>query len=108
MTKDEALEILHTIQEMYPNFGLTKRKAIILIPNMLEMDYDGVLKNLSVYAMKYPNPPILQAIAAYPREEDETLKEVQQWQEEAKLVPQEIRDAFEAKFAAFIQQMKGS
>lgn len=108
MTKEEAVEILQTIQEMYPDFGLTKRKAIVLIPNMLDMDFKGVMQNLSIYAMKFPNPPYLQSIAAYPKEEDKTLQQVQQWQEEAKLVPQEVRDAFEAKFAAFIQQMKGS
>lgn len=107
MTKDEALEILQNIQEMYPSFGLTKRKAIILIPNMLEMEYSGVMKNLSTYAMKYPNPPMLDTIAAYPREEDEALKKIKQWNEEAKKVPQHVRDEFAVKFKALLKKLEG-
>lgn len=108
MTKEEALEILKSIDEMYPRFQLTKRKAMLLIPNLMNMDYDGVMKNLSAYVMENPYPPILNEIAAYAEEADHVLAEIEAWQEEAKKVSPEVKERFRKQFATFVRKKRGS
>lgn len=107
MTKEEAIEVLKTINEMYPKFNLTKRKAMVLLPNLKAMDYDGVMLKLSFHVMDHPYPPTLNEIASYPAEENSALQEVGQWMEEAKEVSPEVKDAFQEQFKQLVQQMKG-
>ena len=104
MTKEEAIEVLKTINEMYPRFNLTKRKAVMLIPNLKQMDYQGVLKNLSAFVMESPYPPILSEIAAYPEAEESHLDEMEKWQEEAKKVTPEIKEQFLGAFQKFLEK----
>lgn len=106
MTTDEALEILKTINEMYPKFNLTKRKAKILIPSLKQMDYTGVLKNLSTHVMHQLYPPMLSEIAAYPpvTEKDSSLAEIEKWEEEAKKVTPEMKQHFEKQFEKLLQE----
>ena len=107
MTKEEAIEVLKTINEMYPRFNLTKRKAVMLIPNLKKMDYQGVMKNLSVFVMESPYPPILSEIAAYPDDEDSHLDEKEKWQEEAKKVSPEMKAQFREAFQKFLETKAG-
>lgn len=107
MTKEEAVEILKTINEMYPKFNLTKRKALLLVPNLMKMDYKGVMKNLSKYIMEFPYPPTLSEIAAYQNEDESLLEEMEKWQEEARRVPPEVREQFKKEFEQLIEHMKG-
>lgn len=107
MTKEEALEILKTINEMYPRFNLTKRKAMLLIPNLQNMDYPGVMNNLSAFVMDNPYPPMLSEIAAYADEGDTALTEVKAWQEEAKKVPPEVKERFRKQFEQLVGQKRG-
>ena len=106
MTTDEALEILKTINEMYPKFNLTKRKATILVPSLKQMDYTGVLKNLSAHVMHNLYPPILSEIAAYPQEnkKDSPLTEIEKWEEEAKKVTPEMKQHFQSKFEKLLRE----
>lgn len=107
MTKQEALEVLKTINEMYPRFELTKRKAVILIPNLKKMDYKGVMKNLSAFVMENPYPPLISEIAAYPDDEASALEEIEQWKEEAKKVSPEMKERFKHEFQKLVEKMGG-
>ena len=107
MTKEEAIDVLKTINEMYPRFNLTKRKAVMLIPNLKNMDYKGVLKNLSVFVMESPYPPMLSEIAAYPEDEDSHLDEKENWREEAKKVSPEMKKQFREAFQKFVEEKAG-
>lgn len=98
MTKEEALEILYTINECYPRFDLTKRKAAILIPNLLKMDYEGVLANLSAFVMDSPYPPMISEIAAYKDEGESALEEINRWKKEAKGISPELKERFMREF----------
>ena len=107
MLQQEAIEVLKTINEMYPRFNLTKRKAAMLLPNLKKMDYKGVMKNLSVFVMESPYPPLLSEIAAYPDEEESHLEEMEKWQEEAKQVSPEVKEQFREEFEKFVQKKAG-
>lgn len=103
MIKEEALEVLQTINEMYPRFDLTKRKAKMLVPNLKQMDYQGVMKNLSAYIMEHPYPPMLSEIAAYQDVEESHLEEMEKWQEEAKKVSPKVKEQFREQFEQLIK-----
>lgn len=107
MTTDQALEILRTIDEMYPKFKLTKRKAQILIPNLKHMDYTGVMKNLSDHIIHVPYPPLISEIAAYPKEADTSLLEIAKWQEEAKQVTPEVKERFREQLEKLFREKGG-
>lgn len=103
MIKKEALEVLQTINEMYPRFNLTKRKAKVLVPNLIQMDYQGVMKNLSAYVLEHPYPPMLSEIAAYQDIEESHLEEMEKWREEAKNVSPKVKEQFREQFEQFIK-----
>lgn len=108
MTNQEALDVLKTINEMYPRFNLTKRKAALLIPNLKPMDYDGVMANLSAYVMDHPYPPLLSEIAAYPDEGEANFEKIERWREEAEKVPQEVKDHFMKEMQELLERKRGT
>lgn len=87
MNRKEALEVLKTIAELYPRFELTERKAAILIPGLLKMDYKKVMKNLEKHVTEYAYPPTLAEIAAYPSEKNEALERIEKYEREARENP---------------------
>ena len=108
MTNQEALDVLKAINEMYPRFNLTKRKAALLIPNLKPMDYKGVMKNLSSFVMDNPYPPLLSEIAAYPNQTDALPEKMKKWREEAAKVPSETKERFRLEMQKlFNQKQKG-
>jgi|SRR5699024_9819186 len=107
MTNQEALEVLKTINEMYPRFNLTKRKAALLIPNLKKMDYNGVMENLSAFVMDNPYPPMLSEIAAYPDEGESTFAKIEEWRAEAKKVSPEVKERFKAEVEKLLQKKGG-
>lgn len=104
MNKQEAMEVLLTIEEMYPPFELTERKERILVPNLMKMDYEGVMENLASYVMDHPDPPALNEIAAYPDDEKHTLTLMEEWKKEAKGSTPEIRKKFHDAFEKLLQK----
>ncbi|MDC3418067.1 hypothetical protein [Aquibacillus salsiterrae] len=105
MTRDEAFDILETIAELYPKYELTKRKAILLLPQIIKMDYDRVLEKLSAFALVHPYAPSLAEIAAYPRETNPHLEQMRIWQQEAAQVPEETKRLFKAQFEKVIKEL---
>ena len=95
MNRNEAIDILETIKEVYPRYEITKRKATILIPGLLKMDYDGVLKNLETFAAEKPYPPTIAEIASYPKEANSHFEQRKQWEQEAQQVPDHKKQEFQ-------------
>ncbi|RDW17500.1 hypothetical protein CWR48_13320 [Oceanobacillus arenosus] len=107
MLQQEAIEVLKTINEMYPKFNLTKRKAAMLLPNLKEMDYPGVMRNLSLFIMQSPYPPMLSEIAAYPEVADSHIEEMLKWHEEAEKVPPELKKQLLEAFEKLVEKKAG-
>lgn len=94
MNRQEAIEILETIQEVYPKFVLSKRKANMLLPVLQEMDYQQVTEKLSHHVATHPYAPTMEEIAAYPAVENNYLQLVRAWREEAASVPADVKMSF--------------
>ncbi|RLL43914.1 hypothetical protein D8M04_13500 [Oceanobacillus piezotolerans] len=105
MMQKEAVEILETISEFYPTFELTKRKAKVLISHLLLMDYEGVKNNLIIYIAKSPYAPKLSDIAVYPPEPNMHLEKWKKWEEEAKKVPEEVKQNFREQFDKLLKEI---
>ncbi|MCA0970828.1 hypothetical protein LCM20_09520 [Halobacillus litoralis] len=101
MNKNEAIEVLETITELYPRkFEITERVAKMLIPKLLEMDYSGVMNKLSDFAVKSPFPPTIAEIAVYEPEANKHLDQMKAWEAEAADVSDEVRSIFLKKLNA--------
>ncbi|WP_277680081.1 replicative helicase loader/inhibitor [Gracilibacillus dipsosauri] len=104
MKRDEAIDVLESIAALYPNFEMTERKGNLLIPVLMKMDYQGVLKQLSDYAASNPFPPTIAAIAAYPPEGNPYLARMKRWKEEADNVPREVKQRFRVQVQTLIKE----
>lgn len=106
MTNEEAAEVLLTIHEVYPSFEITERKMKILVPILLTMDLRGVLKRLNEYILMYPWPPTVADIAAYPNQENESLKKAIEYEKLAKESPptdEQIQE-FHTRFGQLLER----
>lgn len=68
MNRNEAIDVLETIRDIYPKFEVSERKANILIPKLQPMDYGLVMEKLSAHVAAHPYPPTIAEIAAFPPE----------------------------------------
>lgn len=107
MTEHEAIEVLETIDELYPRFQLSKRKAKVLLPHLKQMEFDGVMNKLFVYVSENAYPPTIAEIAVYPPEPNHHLEELQRWKEEAAKVPQEVKDKFHQAIQQLLKEKSG-
>lgn len=103
MTKEEAFDVLDAIQEFYPNVKMGERKIRVFIPQLLKMDYEGVMDNLSNHVVSHQYAPTLTEIAAYPAEPNVHLEELRVWQEEAAKVPEETKREFQAALRKLVE-----
>lgn len=108
MTRDEAIDVLESIAELYPNFQITERKGNLFIPILMKMDYHGVMKKLSHYAQANPFPPMIADIAVFAPEKNTYLERIKRWQEEADNVPPEVKKCFREQMQKLIQEKSGS
>ncbi|MFD1851400.1 hypothetical protein [Oceanobacillus bengalensis] len=108
MTPKEGLEVLETIAELYPKFEVTKRKVRILLPQFEQMDFEGVMNNLSNHVATYAYPPTIAEIAAYLPEPNKHLEDLKKWEEEAAKVPKEVKDCFKAELAKLVEEKSKS
>jgi len=104
MNRNQALEILQMINEIYPKFNLTERKVEIMLPELEKMDYERVKTRFSEYMTTSPFPPTLADLAAYAPEENKTLKQMEQWRKEAEKVPAEVKLQFREKMQQLIRE----
>ncbi|MED4126465.1 hypothetical protein P4641_21250 [Halalkalibacterium halodurans] len=106
MTRDQAIEILQMIAELYPRFELSKAKAQVMLPALERMEYQGVLDRLEQHVAEKPYAPTLAEIAAYPREENQVLDRYQRYAEEARRNPptDDQKRAFKKQFEALFKR----
>ncbi|WP_079528053.1 hypothetical protein [Halobacillus hunanensis] len=106
MDQREALEVLETMSELYPNkIEITERVADMLIPELMEMDFTGVRKKLSAFAARNVFPPTLSEIAVYPPEENTYLDKMRQWEQEAANVTPETKQRFQKQLQQLVEEM---
>ncbi|WP_156289856.1 hypothetical protein [Oceanobacillus salinisoli] len=103
MTKEEAFDVLDAIQEFYPSVKLGERKIRVFIPQLLKMDYEGVISNLNAHVISHQYAPTLTEIAAYPVEPNGHLEELRAWQEEAAKVPEETKRRFQEALTKLVE-----
>lgn len=108
MTKEEAFDVLYTIQEFYPYVKMGERKVRVLIPQLLKMDYQGVISNLSDYVVTHEYAPTMDKIAAYPVEENVHVEELHTWQEEAANVPEHKKRQFHEALKKLVKEMRNA
>lgn len=106
MERNQALEILETINELYPQFELTDRKVKIMLPQLEKMDYDRVMARLNEHIVNSPFPPTLAEIAAYAPPKNEHLEQIQKWREEAAKVSPEVKERFRKEFEKLAQKIE--
>lgn len=104
MNREQALEILEMIDEVYPQFELTERKVEIMLPELEKMDYKRVKARFSEYMTQNPFPPTLAEISAYAPPENKALEKMERWQREAEQVPDEVKQRFRQKMQQLIQE----
>lgn len=104
MNRDEATEVLLTIHEIYPKFDLTERKLRVLIPTLLPMNYNGVMKKLNDHIVANPFPPTISEIAVYPKPVNQMLKKTDMFEQVAAENPpsQEQIMEFTSRFKAIL------
>ncbi|WP_138416622.1 hypothetical protein [Aquibacillus sediminis] len=105
MTYEEAVEILETIHEVYPNFTISERKVRILIPQLKQMDYQGVLAKLSTYVGQNPFAPTLADIAVYPPKENHYLHQMKNLRKQTRRVPEETKRNFQLQMQQLIKEV---
>lgn len=106
MERNQALEILETINELYPQFELTDRKVKIMLLQLEKMDYDRVMARLNEHIVNSPFPPTLAEIAAYAPEENKHLEQIQKWREEAAKVSPEVKERFRKELERLAQKIE--
>ncbi len=108
MNKDEALEILRSLSDLFPAYSLTKAKAKNLLPVFEKMDYERVKQNLYAYALEHTYPPTIADIAAFPPDKDDYMDKIKEWQKEAAKVTPEQKAAFLEQFQRLVKEKSQS
>lgn len=103
MNRQEAIHTLELIRELYPRYHISKEKAKMLIPTLLPMDYQRVMKNLSVYVAAHPYAPTIAEIAANPPITNDSIDQFDVWRKEAANVPMEMKRNFQQKMELLLE-----
>lgn len=103
MNRKEAIHVLRTIKEVYPKYDICKRKASMLIQELLPMDYTLVLRRLAKHVATHPYPPTISEIAVYSRKRDNQVEKLAKWREQAQDVPLELRETFHKQMLELIR-----
>ena len=104
MTREEAINVLETIRDIYPKYEVSRKKAQLLIPQLLQMDHALVLEKLSAYVATRPFAPTLAEIAAYPVESNDHLEKIKLWRTEAARVPAEVKQNFHQQMVKLLKE----
>ncbi|SES62096.1 Loader and inhibitor of phage G40P [Oceanobacillus limi] len=104
MNRQEAIDILETIKELYPKFEVTKRKVKMLIPQLEQMEYRLVMDKLAAYVAKSPFAPTIADIAAFPPKENAYLDKMNKWQKEAAAVPEDMKLRFRNELIRLVKE----
>lgn len=107
MNRQEAIDVLHLIKELYPKFNAKKQRMQLLIPILEKMDYQQVMDNLTHYVSQNPFPPTIADIAAPTQVENDYLEEMQVWADEAQQVHPDVKARFHTELQNLVRKKSG-
>src|SRR5699024_8814317 len=103
MDRREAIQVLETIKDIYPRYDISKKKAQMLIPELIQMDGNGVMEKLSAHVASHHYPPTIAQIAAYPVESNHHLDKIKKWRMDAAQVTTEIKQRFHKQMTQLVK-----
>lgn len=103
MNQAEAIHVLETMKEVYPRYEISKKKARMLIKELVKMDYPQVMKKLAHHVAIHPYPPTVMEISAYLKTENKQLEKLKQWRKQARDVPPELKRTFHQQMLKLIK-----
>lgn len=104
MNQNEAIKVLETIKDVYPRYDISKKKAGILIKELVFMDYKRVMEKLSKHIASQPYPPTIREIAGYAQRENNALAQLHIWREQAEDVPVHYKRRFHEYISQLIKE----
>lgn len=104
MNEQEAILVLETIKDVYPRYDISRKKATILIKELLLMDYDRVMKKMGNHVATHPYPPTIKEIAAYLEQDNEERNKLEAWRQQAKDVPFSFKQTFHKQMQQLIKE----
>lgn len=84
MDKKEVIQVLATIESVYPQFKISDETVLMWLRVMKEMDCKLVMKKLTAHIAKHPFPPVLAEIAVFQERENQFLQRTKHWEQEGR------------------------
>ena len=84
MDKKELIQVLATIESVYPQFKISDETVLMWLRVAKEMDFRLVMKKLTAHIAKHPFPPVLAEIAVFQETENQFLQQTKRWEEEGR------------------------
>lgn len=103
MNRKEAIHVLETIKDVYPRYDISKKKAGILIKELVLMDYTRVMEKMSKHVATHPYPPTIREIAGYSEKHNEDLTRLKEWREQVQDVPLDFKQVFHEQMRQLIK-----
>lgn len=104
MDRDQVKELFKFLMSIYPTFDSpTTEKIDTWHRLMKDMDFKRVMAKAEQHVQVNKFPPTISEIAAYAPKENKHLEKIERWKEEAKKVPNELRQEFFAKVQALVE-----
>ena len=84
MDKKEVIQMLATIESVYPQFKISDETVLMWLRVAKGMDYKLVMQKLTAHIAKHPFPPALAEIAVFQEKENHFLQQIEQWEQEGR------------------------
>ncbi|KOP81317.1 hypothetical protein AMS60_01685 [Bacillus sp. FJAT-21945] len=84
MDKKELIQVLATIESVYPQFKISDEMVFMWLRVMKEMDFTLVMQKLTAHIAKHPFPPVLAEITVFQERENHFLQQTKQWEQEGR------------------------
>ncbi|WP_102272190.1 replicative helicase loader/inhibitor [Cytobacillus massiliigabonensis] len=84
MNKKEVIQVLATIESVYPQFKISDEMVLMWLSVSKRMDFKLVMQKLAAYIAKHPFPPVLAEIAVFQEKENHFLQQTKQWEQEGR------------------------
>ncbi|MBP2242913.1 hypothetical protein J2Z40_003495 [Cytobacillus eiseniae] len=82
MDKREVIQVLATIESVYPQFKISDETVLMWLKVSKEMDYKLVMEKLSAHIASNRFPPVLAEIAAFRETDNPFLQQIKRWEQE--------------------------
>jgi hypothetical protein len=87
MTGDQTYSILKHIAAAYPRFEITEQRLEVWHEYLQNMPYEQVLAKVKHHIASEKFPPSIAEISVQPRQKNEFLEELKEWERDAKYNP---------------------